>query len=61
MSTKCIVCNQEIDKNTDLVSMNYSKIEKDSIYKKLIYEKNKPKDKMLGKKRGIDNVLKIKN
>jgi hypothetical protein len=55
MTDKCIICNEKIDTNADLISMNLSKLERDSIYKKIINEKKKSKDdKMLGKKRAND-------
>ncbi len=59
MSNKCLVCGEQIDINTDLTNMNYSKQERDIIYKKLINERKKQKEekKLLGKKRDIIDKL----
>lgn len=73
MTDKCIVCSEQIDINTDLINMNYTKLERDIIYKKLIQDRKKANsEKLLGKKRhvtvlqeeSIDTLLdqkKIKN
>jgi hypothetical protein len=57
MSNKCLICNEEIDMENDLVSMNYTKQERDAIYKKLINDRKKSKEvKLLGKKRTADVI-----
>ena len=58
MKDKCIVCSSSIDISTDLVSMNYLKSERDHIYKSILNErKSNKKDKLLGKKRTIDDRI----
>jgi hypothetical protein len=58
MIDKCIVCGEDVNIKTDLVNLNYSKEERDLIYKHILAAKTKSDDKLLGKKRD-DKVLRI--
>jgi hypothetical protein len=60
MKDKCLVCGEGVDVKTGLVSLNYTKEERDAIFKALVLEKTKEKetsDKLLKKKRVSDDGI----
>jgi hypothetical protein len=58
MTDKCLVCGAPVNIKTDLVNLNYSKEERDVIYRLILSERSKTHDKLLGKKRE-EKVLRI--